>query len=405
MSRPSRASARRSPSPPPRPSSSRRAATRPRPRRRPPTPVAVAVGGTVADPGRLGRCRRRLRRDQRAGPRDPRPRREEADRADDRLASGAVDRHPHDLRPGLPAGPGRCGRTALQGPRADPDGRRPRGRSSSTSSRARSPASTTPSPTRLYVALEGRRRRSPSRRSTTPTSTTTPCRTRLRPRGDHQTVSRTRPTGSSPAQAIVEGDAYVADDVLAPAAPEPGRDRRGRPGGRSDPELQAALDRIPAIVQAQILFCRVPQGTQFVAADRSWPVAGRPSMRSSATCPPRPSRSCIPRSTTSRRGADRGRPAGRPGVATWARAGRSCRRTPSASTRPRSGWAPRRSPQRSDAAAGWGGDRIAVLGGPNDAWAIAWQTAWDTAADAAEFEVTADAAVAKARRPGLGPPR
>ena len=41
-----------------------------------------------------------------------------------------------------------------------------------------------------------------------------------------------------------------------------------------------------------------------------------------------------------------------------------------------------------------------VLGGPNETWAIAWQTAWDTPADAAEFEVTADAAVAKAGGPG-----
>ena len=37
------------------------------------------------------------------------------------------------------------------------------------------------------------------------------------------------------------------------------------------------------------------------------------------------------------------------------------------------------------AAAGWGGDRIALLEGPNDAWAIAWETAWDTPSDAEEF--------------------
>lgn len=41
------------------------------------------------------------------------------------------------------------------------------------------------------------------------------------------------------------------------------------------------------------------------------------------------------------------------------------------------------------AAAGWGGDRVVVLQGPNDAWAIALVTEWDTAADATEF---ADAA-------------
>jgi len=49
-----------------------------------------------------------------------------------------------------------------------------------------------------------------------------------------------------------------------------------------------------------------------------------------------------------------------------------------------------------DAAAGWGGDRMAVLKGPNDAWAVAWKTEWDTAADAAAFEAAAETALAKA---------
>ena len=44
-----------------------------------------------------------------------------------------------------------------------------------------------------------------------------------------------------------------------------------------------------------------------------------------------------------------------------------------------------------DAAAGWGGDRLVMLEGPDDAWLIAWQTAWDTPADAEAF--TAAAAV------------
>lgn len=52
------------------------------------------------------------------------------------------------------------------------------------------------------------------------------------------------------------------------------------------------------------------------------------------------------------------------------------------------------------AAGGWGGDRIALLAGPDDAWAIAWRTVWDTAADAAEFEVAAGAAVKTAGGPG-----
>ncbi len=45
-----------------------------------------------------------------------------------------------------------------------------------------------------------------------------------------------------------------------------------------------------------------------------------------------------------------------------------------------------------DAAAGWGGDRLAVLNGPNEAWAVVMKTDWDTAADAAEFEAAATTA-------------
>ena len=48
------------------------------------------------------------------------------------------------------------------------------------------------------------------------------------------------------------------------------------------------------------------------------------------------------------------------------------------------------------AAAGWGGDRLAVAEGPNGAWAVVMQTAWDTAKDAADFETAATTALKKA---------
>jgi hypothetical protein len=41
------------------------------------------------------------------------------------------------------------------------------------------------------------------------------------------------------------------------------------------------------------------------------------------------------------------------------------------------------------AAAGWAGDRVAVLDGPNDSHALAISTSWDTATDAAEFATAA----------------
>jgi hypothetical protein len=42
-----------------------------------------------------------------------------------------------------------------------------------------------------------------------------------------------------------------------------------------------------------------------------------------------------------------------------------------------------------EAAAGWAGDRVVMLEGPDDAWLIAWQTAWDTPADADAFAAAA----------------
>ena len=52
-----------------------------------------------------------------------------------------------------------------------------------------------------------------------------------------------------------------------------------------------------------------------------------------------------------------------------------------------------------EAAAGWGGDRVASYDGPRGAWAVVWQTAWDTPADADEF---ASAAGSLVRHLGAG---
>jgi hypothetical protein len=47
-----------------------------------------------------------------------------------------------------------------------------------------------------------------------------------------------------------------------------------------------------------------------------------------------------------------------------------------------------------DAAAGWGGDRVALFDGPNDAWAILLSTAWDTEQDARQFRDAAAKTIA-----------
>jgi hypothetical protein len=56
-----------------------------------------------------------------------------------------------------------------------------------------------------------------------------------------------------------------------------------------------------------------------------------------------------------------------------------------------------------EAAAGWGGDRLVVLQGPNNAWALALVTEWDTAADATQFADAAGEALATlTAQTGLG---
>ncbi|MFO7532893.1 MAG: hypothetical protein R6W93_10560 [Candidatus Limnocylindrales bacterium] len=46
-----------------------------------------------------------------------------------------------------------------------------------------------------------------------------------------------------------------------------------------------------------------------------------------------------------------------------------------------------------EAAAGWGGDRLVSLDGPDDAWAVVWQSDWDTPIDQQEFRRAARAAM------------
>jgi len=53
------------------------------------------------------------------------------------------------------------------------------------------------------------------------------------------------------------------------------------------------------------------------------------------------------------------------------------------------------SPAVSDpAAAGWGGDRLVNLDGPDGSWAVYWATVWDSSTDAVEFLAAAEAAMA-----------
>jgi hypothetical protein len=51
-------------------------------------------------------------------------------------------------------------------------------------------------------------------------------------------------------------------------------------------------------------------------------------------------------------------------------------------------------------AVGWGGDRRALLDGPNGSWAVVFKTEWDTPQDAVEFETAIAPRVAAAAGPG-----
>jgi beta-lactam-binding protein with PASTA domain len=49
---------------------------------------------------------------------------------------------------------------------------------------------------------------------------------------------------------------------------------------------------------------------------------------------------------------------------------------------------------KANAAAGWGGDRLVSLDGPDGTWAIVWQTKWDSPEDVGQFVEAANAAIA-----------
>jgi hypothetical protein len=197
-------------------------------------------------------------------------------------------------------------------------------------------------------------------------------------------------------QSIVEGDAYVLMTYWLQqnlTAVEVGEVFQAS----SDPELQAALNRIPAIVQAQILFSAT-EGTQF--ALQAQLSGGWPAIDAILADPPSSTEQIKhPEKYASREASiEVDLP---DDLATRVGAGWSLVQEDTMGEHQTSIWLG--SPTvaaATDAAAGWGGDRITVLAGPNETWAIAWHTVWDSAADAAEFEVTAGSAVAKAGGPG-----
>jgi hypothetical protein len=197
-------------------------------------------------------------------------------------------------------------------------------------------------------------------------------------------------------QSLVEGDAYLTMSYWLQQNLTP--EEIGEVIQSSqDPAAQQALQGIPAIVQAQITFSAL-QGTQFVTSIQL--AGGWEGVNSAFGDLPTSSEQVLhPEKYSAREAAiavdlpddlaermgsgwssTKEDTMGEHQTAIWLGSGAIAAAT--------------------DAGAGWGGDRITYLSGPNDSWAIAWHTVWDSKDDAAEFEVTAKSAVENAGGPG-----
>ncbi|HEY7522290.1 MAG TPA: hypothetical protein VH720_01360 [Candidatus Limnocylindrales bacterium] len=187
-------------------------------------------------------------------------------------------------------------------------------------------------------------------------------------------------------QALVEGDAYTVMTVWLTQNLGLAEILEIVQAG-DDPETQAALDRIPPIIKEQILFSAL-QGTTWV---QGLQLAGGWQAIDEAFAQP-------PESTEQILHADK-----------WASFEPPVEVTipDDVTTRMGQGWSetlqdtfgerqlavwlgPEHDGDR--AAAGWGGDRVVLLDGPDDSWAIALVSEWDDSGEARDF---ADAATAR----------
>jgi hypothetical protein len=189
-------------------------------------------------------------------------------------------------------------------------------------------------------------------------------------------------------QALLEGDAYVTMTLWLQAHMSPSE--IGEVFAQaSDPEVQAALQRIPAIVQAQILFAAT-QGTFFVMAEQG--KGGWTAINEAFGDPPNSTEQIMhPDKWTAREAP----------IAVDLPDDLAAKMGKGWKVGLEDTWGEHQlgiwlgGPSQAAAAGGWGGDRITLLQGPAGAWAIAWRTAWDSESDAREFETAAETAVEK----------
>jgi hypothetical protein len=193
-------------------------------------------------------------------------------------------------------------------------------------------------------------------------------------------------------QSLVEGDAYVLMTYWLQQHLTPEELTEVVAAG-SDPEATAALEKIPPIIQAQLLFSAL-QGTQWVIGEQ---VGGGWEAIDRAFADPPDSTEQI---LHPEKWASREAPIAvdlPDDLAAAMGDGWSVALEDTMGEHQTSIWL-----DSADAAAavGWGGDRIVVLEGPGETWAIGWRTDWDTTGDAQEFELAATGRVASAGGPG-----
>jgi len=204
-------------------------------------------------------------------------------------------------------------------------------------------------------------------------------------------------------QSVFEGDAYTLQAfwMLKELTPFELMDLLGK---SQDPEQLAALEKIPPIVIAQILFAAI-QGTSWISqiyAQGGWPavddVFRDPPISTEQILHPEkwasreaPIEVDIPDDLPGRLGAGWSKALedtfGEQQFAVWLTGKVNVEQN-------------LKPPPPPAAVAGWGGDRLALLDGPGDQWAVVMKTEWDSTADATEFETAIAPLLAKAGGPG-----
>jgi hypothetical protein len=190
-------------------------------------------------------------------------------------------------------------------------------------------------------------------------------------------------------QALFEGDAYTVGSLWMIQELNP-IELMDLMGQAEDPEAMAALDQLPPIVITQILFAAI-QGTLWVTqvfsqggweavdeAFRDPPISTEQVLHPEKWASREPPIAVdLPDDLSQRLGAGWKTSLedtfGEQQFAVWFTGKVDVQALLSPASPPA-------------AAAGWGGDALALLDGPDDAWVVVMKTAWDTPGDAAEFE-------------------